>query len=142
MLELSSDAQDVAAAMRAVDGTLRSGELVGAAVEPLVQSWAAGLAARAAGPQDQAALVDGASALVDAGSLVLEAAAGAPLSGGLVPATQGAAVEFGSTHRGLPAPNPAGRVIMPTARELGDQVVTVTDTALEEAYREAVEGGA
>lgn len=139
MLEISSDAQDVAAAMRSVGDSLRSGELIGAAVEPLTERWATELSARAVGAQDQRAIVDGATALVEKASLLLEASASTvPLSGGLVPATQGGAVEFGSTHPGLPAPAGGGRIAVPTARELGEQYVELADTALETAYRDAV----
>jgi hypothetical protein len=138
MIEVSSDAQDVATAMSAVDDDLRSGDLVGAAVQPLADVWGSELAGRVSGPQDQRALVDGAVGLVEQGSLVLDAAAGVPLSGGLVPSDQGAAVEFGSDRPGLPTRTPEGRVVIPAARALGEQFVTLADEAITDAYQEAV----
>jgi hypothetical protein len=138
MIGASSDVQDVATAMRAVDDDLRSGDLVGAAVQPLADAWGSELAGRVSGPQDQRALVDGAVGLVEQGSLVLDAAAGVPLSGGLVPSEQGAAVEFGSDRPGLPARTAEGRIVMPAARAFGEQFVTLADYTITDAYQEAV----
>lgn len=136
----SPDAEEVAGALRDVDAQLQSGELLGAAAAPLTAQWPAALGARAVGRQDVRAIVEGATALVDGGSLVLEASASpVALSGGLVPAVQGGAVEFGSNHPGLPARAPGGRVAIPAARELGDRYTEVTDAALEAAYGAAVE---
>lgn len=139
ILSSSPAAAEAAEAIHAVDAQLNSGELLGAAAAPLVSEWLPAVSARAGGRQDQRAIVDGATALVDGASLVLESSASTvALSGGLVPAVQGGAIEFGGNHPGLPSRAPSGRVAVPAGRELGDRYLEVTDAALEAGYGAAV----
>lgn len=134
----SSELHAAADALRTADAGVQSGDVVGEAVQPLADQWPAAVAARQEGAQDAAVLFPS-PGLVEGASLILEAAASTvPLSGGLVPSELWPAVEFGSDRPGLPPKSPAGRVVIPAGRELGEQYEAVAGASIEATYVAAV----